>query len=552
MARGGKVLIPVFALGRAQEIMLILQTHWERMGLTDKVPIYYGGGLGERATALYKLFVGWTNERIQKTFGCGTRMTGGNAFDFTCAQRWKESYMVEDRPMVLLATPGMMNNGLSLEVFQYWAVDPRNTVVFAGYCVKGTVGNKVLSGAKVIDIDARSKIGGRRKDNRSTRDRLQSASSDKQSSDNFNTTDVNNGRDSKRSHRSHWQGGSANGPGIKDRRKIDVKLDVKYMSFSAHADARGIASLIRRTEPQCVVFVHGEAAKMELMAERVRREFGIPCHCPANEEEIMVVEDKHPMAVDVSTSLLSRAQRESVRASLMFTKSVSTNHLVSISKDSLTPVQSAGKDYCGDTQRRKLAESVPGEESELQQTAPAAINEVPVSGLIISSGADESLSAPMTLMSVSEAKRFVGISSHKIVFSSCVGDGTVVQDTNLSSAGKLVSWGQRDIHARCALRPECSLRFMDFVASEIRSWLGPEGVKILLLHESADSSLPSTKGSNPPTLVARSLRLSLRTGGKGPRVLDHLDLVYNYVDWKLAGRVEGILSSAEVPKDLRF
>lgn len=41
--RGGKVLIPVFAVGRAQELCILLESYWERMGL--KIPIYFTGGL---------------------------------------------------------------------------------------------------------------------------------------------------------------------------------------------------------------------------------------------------------------------------------------------------------------------------------------------------------------------------------------------------------------------------------------------------------------------------------------------------------------------------
>lgn len=40
--KGGKVLIPVFALGRAQELCILLETYWERMNL--KVPIYFSMG----------------------------------------------------------------------------------------------------------------------------------------------------------------------------------------------------------------------------------------------------------------------------------------------------------------------------------------------------------------------------------------------------------------------------------------------------------------------------------------------------------------------------
>ncbi len=43
---GGKVLIPVFALGRAQELCLLLDNYWERMNLS--APIYFSAGMAEK------------------------------------------------------------------------------------------------------------------------------------------------------------------------------------------------------------------------------------------------------------------------------------------------------------------------------------------------------------------------------------------------------------------------------------------------------------------------------------------------------------------------
>jgi Cft2 family RNA processing exonuclease len=60
------VLIPVFALGRAQELCILLDSHWERMNIT--VPIYFAAGLTEKANYYYKLFVNWTNQKIKETF----------------------------------------------------------------------------------------------------------------------------------------------------------------------------------------------------------------------------------------------------------------------------------------------------------------------------------------------------------------------------------------------------------------------------------------------------------------------------------------------------
>ncbi|KAI8877590.1 Metallo-hydrolase/oxidoreductase [Backusella circina FSU 941] len=209
---GGNVIIPVFALGRAQELCILIESYWERMGLD--VPIYFSTGLTEKATEYYKLFINWTNQKIKSTF------VHRNMFDFKHIKVWDRSFLESKGPMVLFATPGMLNVGTSLEVFKRWAPDPKNMVIMPGYCVAGTVGAKVLLGQKVIEVDKFT--------------------------------------------------------------KIQVNLQVRNLSFSAHADAKGIMQLIRQCEPRNVVLVHGERGKMDFLRSKIMKEFGIACHMPAN------------------------------------------------------------------------------------------------------------------------------------------------------------------------------------------------------------------------------------------------------------------------------
>ena len=51
-------------------------------------------------------------------------------------------------------------------------------------------------------------------------------------------------------------------------------MAVQYMSFSAHADAKGIMQLIRQCQPSNVMLVHGEAAKMQFLKKKIEQEFG--------------------------------------------------------------------------------------------------------------------------------------------------------------------------------------------------------------------------------------------------------------------------------------
>ena len=237
---GGKVIIPVFALGRAQELCILIESYWERMALD--VPIYFSTGLTERATEYYKLFISWTNEKIKSTFA------ERNMFDFKHIKPWHKSFIDVPGPMVLFATPGMLNAGTSLQVFQKWAPDPKNMVVMPGYCVAGTVGAKVLQGQKVIQVDKYT--------------------------------------------------------------EFEVNLQVRNLSFSAHADAKGIMQLIRMCEPKNVVLVHGERGKMDFLRSNIMKDFGIPCYMPANGASVSMETSKSIQAkisVDLLKSLLSCA-----------------------------------------------------------------------------------------------------------------------------------------------------------------------------------------------------------------------------------------------------
>ncbi|KAL3862318.1 hypothetical protein ACJMK2_008296 [Sinanodonta woodiana] len=233
--RGGKVLIPVFALGRAQELCILLETYWDRMNL--KVPIYFSLGLTEKANHYYKLFITWTSQKIKNTF------VQRNMFEFKHIKPFDRSYIDNPGPMVVFATPGMLHAGLSLQIFKKWAPNENNMVIMPGYCVAGTIGHKILNGARRLELE--------------------------------------------------------------NKQVLEVKLKVEYMSFSAHADAKGIMQLISWCEPRSVLLVHGEAAKMEFLKKKIQQEFGIECYMPANGESVYI-HTQHNIPIDVSLKLLKR------------------------------------------------------------------------------------------------------------------------------------------------------------------------------------------------------------------------------------------------------
>ncbi|XP_044492565.1 cleavage and polyadenylation specificity factor subunit 3-II-like [Mangifera indica] len=151
VAGGGKVLIPTFALGRAQELCILLDDYWERMTLN--VPIYFSAGLTIQANMYYKMLISWTSQKVKETYATH------NAFDFKHVRKFDRSLIDVPGPCVLFATPGMISGGFSLEVFKHWAPSEMNLVTLPGYCVAGTIGHKLMSGKPTkIDLDKKTQI----------------------------------------------------------------------------------------------------------------------------------------------------------------------------------------------------------------------------------------------------------------------------------------------------------------------------------------------------------------------------------------------------------
>jgi len=148
--RGGRVLMPVFALGRAQELLLILDEYWGRHKELQNVPIYYASNLARKCMLVYQTYVGAMNENIKRLFR--ERMaeseaggTNGGPWDFKYIRSLKSLERFDDvGSCVMLASPGMMQTGVSRELLERWAPSDKNGVVITGYSVEGTMAKSIM------------------------------------------------------------------------------------------------------------------------------------------------------------------------------------------------------------------------------------------------------------------------------------------------------------------------------------------------------------------------------------------------------------------------
>ncbi|CAA0841512.1 Cleavage and polyadenylation specificity factor subunit 3-I [Striga hermonthica] len=147
VAGGGRVLIPAFALGRAQELLLILDEYWSAHPDLHNVPIYYASPLAKRCMSVYQTYINSMNDRIRSQFA------SSNPFDFRHISPLKSLDEFRDvGPAVVMASPGGLQSGLSRQLFDRWCSDRRNACVIPGYVVEGTPAKAIISEPKEVTL----------------------------------------------------------------------------------------------------------------------------------------------------------------------------------------------------------------------------------------------------------------------------------------------------------------------------------------------------------------------------------------------------------------
>ncbi|KAG0644874.1 beta-lactamase-like protein [Tuber brumale] len=211
--RGGRVLMPVFALGRAQELLLILDEYWEKHPAYQSYPIYYASNLARKCMDVYRTYINTMNDKIKRAMFEGE---GRNPWDF----RWVRSLKTIDRfedvgGCVMLASPGMLQNGVSRELLERWCPDPRNGLVITGYSVEGTMAKQIMNEPTEIPAVVTA--------NRS---------------------------------------GSTANRGVDGQVMVPRRCSVEELSFAAHVDYAQNSGFIEEVGAKVVILVHGEQNNM--------------------------------------------------------------------------------------------------------------------------------------------------------------------------------------------------------------------------------------------------------------------------------------------------
>ncbi|MCK4733535.1 MAG: beta-CASP ribonuclease aCPSF1 [Methanophagales archaeon] len=151
MEKGGKVIIPAFAVGRSQEVMIALE------GLQLEVPVYLDGMIWE-ATSIHTAYPEYLNKNLKNSIFQGENPFLSDIFVQVDDVEMRKGILDNDEPSIILATSGMLNGGPVLEYLKGLAGDEKNTLIFVGYQAEGTLGRRIQKGWNEIQLADEGKI----------------------------------------------------------------------------------------------------------------------------------------------------------------------------------------------------------------------------------------------------------------------------------------------------------------------------------------------------------------------------------------------------------
>lgn len=146
---GGKVLIPLFAVGRSQELSLVLENYiTNNPNYKLDVPIFLDGMILE-ASAIHTAYPEYMKMSLRKRILNNNSPFESEIFEVAKGER---SEILERGPAVVLASGGMLNGGVSLEYFKAMAADPKNMIIFVGFNAASSLGRRVQNGLPEVAL----------------------------------------------------------------------------------------------------------------------------------------------------------------------------------------------------------------------------------------------------------------------------------------------------------------------------------------------------------------------------------------------------------------
>jgi len=221
--KGGKVLVPVIASGRAQEIMCVLEEYFKEPNFT-----VYIDGMSKEASAVHTAYPEYLRRTLQRRILQNDSPFEKPMFKTVQNSEHRKQIAESDEACVIVAPSGMLNGGPSLQFLKLLAHDAKNLLILVSYQSSMTIGRKLQQGDREIPIV----------DERATK-----------------------------------------------QETLKVNMSVQSMEgFSGHSDRSQLLNFIRsvRPKPMRVLTMHGDNGKCEDLARTINKMLHVETRVPMN------------------------------------------------------------------------------------------------------------------------------------------------------------------------------------------------------------------------------------------------------------------------------
>ncbi|MFC7128811.1 beta-CASP ribonuclease aCPSF1 [Haloferax chudinovii] len=228
--RGGKVVIPAFAVGRSQEIMLVLEEAM-RSGKIPEMPVHLDGMIWE-ATAIHTTYPEYLRDDLRdRIFHEDENPFLAEEFNHIDGGEEERQDVADGEQAIILSTSGMVTGGPIMSWLRHVGPDPKSRLVFVGYQAQGTLGRRIQNGWDEIPV---------------------------------------NGRD---------------GMGRSDTLKLEMDVET-VDGFSGHADRQGLENFVKtmNPRPEKVLCVHGDERSVQDLSSALYHDYNMRTFAPKNLE----------------------------------------------------------------------------------------------------------------------------------------------------------------------------------------------------------------------------------------------------------------------------
>ena len=149
--KGGKLIIPSFSIGRAQEIVYSLNNFYNENKL-PKVDIYVDSPLAVNATDIFRMHSDCFNKEVLDVMQKDPDPFGFNNLYYIMSVDDSKKLNTIKKPCVIISASGMMEAGRIKHHLANNIEDPKNTILVVGYCAAPTLGARILRGDKQVSI----------------------------------------------------------------------------------------------------------------------------------------------------------------------------------------------------------------------------------------------------------------------------------------------------------------------------------------------------------------------------------------------------------------